>query len=88
MSSWTGTLSMTSKASPAFSVSAFSSAMLSRLQASPTGTSYTAVTMACIPGIWRICSRVTLSSLPYQRKDNFMQGYLAFCTNFILYFST
>ena len=72
MSSWTGMDSTTSKMRPLSSQSCFSAARLSSGHTWPGFTSYTAVTMLRMPGIWRMYSSGMGSLLPYQRKESFM----------------
>src|SRR6266704_5074074 len=68
MSSWTGMLSTTASVSPASAISSCRCASRPFGHASPTGTSYSALTTLCTPGIWRMCARGIGSVGPNQRK--------------------
>ena len=72
MSSLTGMDSTTSKTRPCSSHWAFRRARDSSGHTSPGFTSYTAVTMERMPGIWLMYSREMGSESPYQRKESFM----------------
>ena len=72
MSSCTGMLSTTSNTRPWASHWAFILARLSSGHTSPGFTSYTALTMLRMPGIWLMYSRLMGSDSPYQRNDIFM----------------
>src|SRR4051794_1764514 len=69
MSSCTGMLSTTSSASPAASMRSASATSFSFGHASPTGTSYSALTTPVTPGIWRMWVSGIGSVGPNQRKD-------------------
>src|SRR3989442_610054 len=68
MSSCTGMLSTTAKRSPASSICAISVPRRARLQASPTATSYSALTTPVTPGICRMWASGIGSAAPNQRK--------------------
>src|SRR6266487_3517697 len=68
MSSWTGMLSSTASSRPASAMLSCNRASWSRGHRSPTGTSYSALTTPCTPGIWRMCASGIGSVGPNQRK--------------------
>lgn len=72
MSSLTGIDSTTSKTRPFSSHSCCMRARLSSGHTSPGATSYTALTMLRMPGIWRMYCRGMESLSPYQRNDSFI----------------